>query len=91
MGPRLEKAGLGHLRRDCVSITIPFLVSESLNPPKASQAQPVESSCPLSHFSMETMRTLFLILLALRTLFLVLAFAIETSTQFFPLNVTSLR
>lgn len=30
---------------------------------------------------METMRTLFLILLALRTLFLVLAFAIETSTQ----------
>lgn len=65
--------------------TILFLLRKSPNLPKASQAQSVDTSFPLSCFSMETMKKLFLILLSLQTLFLVLAFAMETFTQFFHL------
>lgn len=73
-----------------VSITIPLLSGTSPRPPEASR-QSVPPSFPLAYFSMETMRKLFLILLALHTLFLVLAFAIETFTQLSPLHVTSLH
>ena len=54
--------------------------------PKASKGH---TSFPLSYFSMETMKKLFLILLSLQTLFLVLPFATETFSSFFHLNVMS--
>lgn len=74
-----DSVGDSQLPRDvsCLQMPIHFF-TKSPNLPHAASAQSVPTSFPLSYFSMETMKKLFLILLSFQTLFLVLAFATKT-------------